>query len=453
MLEAEAGHQQERAEVNAGDLMDADGATAEFNPLKLLATDGLSKDARDDIDELRDIPRNGTWDVLDNLPAAGLSWSRFDRCYPVLQIHLAEICIQADRLTQADTHLANALARLVGQLDAQCLQNGAVARFYQGLVAHMKGILPVAQQQYRSASAGFSRAADEWHRSEMTDSATKCRQAAEHVEEISQRTSRASEAGLSVPRGSRLVNEPLVPDMPEPAFSVPPPLPSGDLVFAAAILLCAFAFLTWMVYDLTERLETLVALPALGAMIITAVLVYRHYRGGGLWLHVQQDQVAVVEQGGRRFTLKPGAEWLEIPWLRSVRALVPRKILSHVASWQDAPLRGASGTEDARLDLKVRVHYQVRDPELATRAYESALHDADRSDIPAGEDELKPVWNSRIEAELLTLVRDETLGYTDPQAVADPRKIEPALRGHLTLKTRRWGIDIQSLRIARMEVG
>jgi hypothetical protein len=434
--------------------MDAKTIYSKIKPLTLLVAGGPSSDIEKDIGRIEDIRKRSAWYELDDLKVAGLERNRFAPCYPVLGIHLADSFLRAGNLDKANEHSAQALDNLESLLDPQCRQNRAVATLYLGLVEHSKDRIHAAMELYRKASELFFVAQTEWARSGRSRSRVdECQVAAYRLEEFIASMelaapSRSSPAAL----GKVLSPRTALSHRPLASESMPQTKLPTDIVVIAALDFALSLFGVAVAFVTGGIVALLVAGTIILALNVAALWLAYSSTGVGFWLEVPPDQTAVVDDRGQRFSVSPGQpRWL-VPWQHRVRALVPRRELSMTAQRRNVPLRGADRSGDAHLDLTCDIIYSVSAPEPATRAYESSLHDRERPEFPATEEMLKPVWDSQIEADLISLLIDKDLDRAAARSSPDLHRIQSNWQSALARQTQTWGIDIRDLKIRDIQV-
>jgi tetratricopeptide (TPR) repeat protein len=438
--------------------MDAVDVLGRLQPLDLIVLSRKASNAGRLIDEVGAMRARGDWDGLDALARTCGAVDTADAPYPALLIHLADAYRQAGHLARAEVYCAKALAILQARTSAASLQNRAVAVSYRALIVHFMDRLGEAIRLYDHAHGDFERAAVVWEREDPGSSRVRqCREAATVLGEAARDTVaiavQDAEETNGNATGAPVVVEPedgwqpeVLPSLQplDPPY-VPPAAPASliDLTFALLIVCCFSLLMGFVTFALGGTAALVVFAATLLGMAAVALVLASSSTGGGFWLRVPYDHVAVVEEDSQPLLVGEVQRWPLVPWSRRLRAIVPLREFTYALPGERVCL-GKSAQDDegryAALDLQVQ--YRVIDPVDASYhfARESRSNGAAKS-VLRGED-LTRSWESQLAVDVESLLVDELWGATVPACFTHRLQIQENLQNRLATRTRRWGVDV-----------
>jgi hypothetical protein len=430
-------------------------------PLDLIVRGRGFSGAASVIAEIEAMRAEGEWDGLEAMAHTCNGMASADPLYPQLLLHLADAYRQAGRLARAEVYCVKAVAILQTRTSAASMQNRAVAVLSRGLVVHFMGRVTEAAHLYDQASGEFRFARAAWESEDPgSPRVGESRRAARLLTEVAGKVvsafGRSEEDTGSKATGALKTQEPaetwqlgIRPPVPpiDPPY-VPPaePVSLVDLTFVALAVGCFGVLMGSVTFVLGGTTALLVLTVIVVGAAAAAIALGRASTGGGFWLHVPYDHVAVVEEGDQALLVGEVKRWPLVPWSRRLRALVPLRELTYALPEERVCLGKKSQDDEGRYaELTMEVGYRVVDPvEACYHFAEAAGFDGDAK-AALGSQELVQIWETQLGVDISTILVDELWGATVGACLTHRLRIEENLRRGLALRTRRWGVDVKNV--------
>lgn len=427
-------------------------------PLDLIARGREVSNAESVIDEIGAIRAHGDWDGLGPMAHASDGMVTTDPLYPELLLQLADAYRQAGSLARAEVYCTKAVAVLQTRTRAVSIQNRAVAVFSRGLIVHFMDRVAEAAQLYDRAEGEFEFAAAAW-RLEDPDSPRvgENMRAAKLLGEVAGQVFSALGRGDGnnggKATGALQTQEPADAWQPDIRLPVPPldppyvppaePVSLVDLTFVALAVFCFSVLMGSVTFVLGGTTALLVFTVLLVGTAAATIALGRASTGGGFWLQVPYDHVAVVEEGDQPLLIGEVKRWPLVPWSRRLRALVPLRELTYSLPEERVCLGKKPQDDECQYAaLTMRVRYRVVDPVEACYHFARATGNNGDAKAALSSQDLVQNWESQLSVDVAPVLVDDLWGATVGACLTHRLQIQENVRRRLAMRTRGWGVDV-----------
>jgi hypothetical protein len=427
-------------------------------PLDLIVRGRGVSNAASVIDEIGAMRAKGDWDGLGPMAHTCDGMATSDALYPELLLHLADAYRQAGSLARAEVYCAKAVAVLQTRTSAVSMQNRAVAVYSRGLIVHFMDRAAEAANLYDQASGEFKHATAAWELENPTSPRVgESGRAAKLLSEVAGQvvttigrsdgeTGGKASVALQTQEPADAWQPDIRPPVPplDPPY-VPPaePVSLVDLTFVALAVVC-FSLLTGVVtFVLGGTTALLVFTVILAGTAAAAIVLGRASTGGGFWLQVPYDHVAVVEEGDQPLLVGEVKRWALVPWSRRLRALVPLRELTYALPEERVCLGKKPQDDECQYAaLTMRVRYRVVDPVEASYHFVRAAGFNGDAKAALSSKDLVQNWESQLSVDVAPVLVDDLWGATVGACLTHRLRIQENVRRGLATRTRRWGVDV-----------